>query len=70
MAIIRTRRRKEPRPSSRSGPVAIMTVHPDAMAEARRIMRPGERIVIVSETCVELRPTWWEPPHRTGEGRY
>jgi hypothetical protein len=35
-------------------PVETVTVHPDVMAAARRVMRPGQRLVIVSATRVRL----------------
>jgi hypothetical protein len=47
--------RKAPRPYSRSGPLAVIAVHPDVMAAARRAMRPGQHLVIISETEVVLR---------------
>jgi len=38
----------------RSSPVTVERVDPAVLAQARRIMRPGQRIVIVSPTCVRV----------------
>jgi len=38
----------------RTAPVQRQRVDPAVMAQARRIMRPGQRLVIVSPSCVRL----------------
>lgn len=42
----------------------VLRVDPEVMAVARRIMRPGERLVIVNETTVRLVPKKHENTYR------
>lgn len=48
--------RRSPAPAGRSGIVTSTTVHPEVMAKAREVQRPGEKVVIVSATEVRLVP--------------
>jgi hypothetical protein len=48
-------KRKAPRKGARNGMVKTVGVNPAIMAAARKALRPGERIVIVSPGRVETR---------------
>ena len=49
-------RRKGARGSGVSGPVSTSSVAPALMTAARELMRPGERLVVISSTEVHLVP--------------
>jgi hypothetical protein len=50
-----TKRRRQPaRTQAPATDIRTVTVDPRVMEAAREVRRPGEKLVIVSETCVRL----------------
>jgi hypothetical protein len=47
-------RRARAAEQARRAPVTVARVHPLVMAAARRVQRPGERVVVVDERTVRL----------------
>lgn len=49
-------RRKAPRGHSRSSRTKTVKVREEVMTVARKVIRPGEVLVVINERCVELVP--------------